>query len=440
MSDAVTARLNSTDEMLYSAERHLGSSRIIQVIWRFPTEVSSAALDNEWDRLNHSRLSRQAVSARIPGARRKWVSAQNDEPLCEYTETLTDDTVADWMDEQVRAPLPVDSTTLWRLATARYGCGSLVSLTVPHFRSDGLGVFAALGMKEHQPLRRGFSLASLTGSDLGDALRQTTRAIAGSVGWMARVMVSRQERTRVMSALRAASAPNAVASRPRFFVSTIVDLDAASWEQTAQAYGGTVNSLFVEIAANLVRARVPLVDRASIHVGIPMNLRRSEDDERANALVVVPLEMPAGAPQHKDLRQTRQRTKTTLQGSGEHSVTLVPEPLWHLLPPRYANRLKAPGAQQTDVVASNFGIVPDAVAHFAGQTAESVALRTMNVPGLLPEKARLRASLCMVQVDKRVTVTVTGMPDHFGNAKSLRQLVTDEFAAWGLRAERWWFG
>jgi diacylglycerol O-acyltransferase / wax synthase len=440
MSSAVTARLNSTDEMLYSAERHLGSSRIIQVLWRFTTEVSPAALGNEWDRLNRSRLSRRAVSTGIPGARRTWVGAHNDEPLREYAETLTDDTAADWIDEQVRAPLPVDSTALWRLAAARYGRGSLVSLTVPHFRSDGLGVFAALSLREHRPVHRGFSRVSLTGSDLVDGLRQTTRAVAGSVGWMARVTVNRQERTRVMSALRAASAPSAVASRPRFFVATIVDLDAASWEQTAQAHGGTVNSLFIEIAANLVRARVPLADRASIHVGIPMNLRRSEDDGRANALVVVPLEVPAGAPQHKDLRHTRQRTKTTLQGSGEHSVTLVPEPLWHLLPPRYANRLKAPGAQQTDVVASNFGIVPDAVAHFAGQRADSVALRTMNVPGLVPEKARLRASLCMVQVDKRVTLTVTGMPDHFGDAKSLRQLVTDEFAAWGLRAERWWFG
>jgi hypothetical protein len=77
------------------------------------------------------------------------------------------------------------------------------------------------------------------------------------------------------------------------------------------------------------------------------------------------------------------------------------------------------------------------VAEFTGQKADGVALRTVNVPGLIPEKARLRASLILLQVADRMIVTVTGMPDHFGDAAALRAFVLEELAAWGLNAERW---
>jgi len=426
-------RLNSTDEMLAGAGGSLGSSRIVQVLWRFPTAVSSAALRGEWARLNSGRLSRGAVPALVPGARRRWVAAHNAEPLHESTRVLTGKTVTEWMDEQIRAPLPVGSDALWRLAAARCGSGTIVSLTVPHFRSDGLGVFAAIAA----PRPRGGPppAPSMLGDDIGDALGQVAHAVINSAHWIARLSADRPERDRVRAALRSAGSP-APASEPRFFVSAVLDLDAARWHERAEARGGTVNSLFVEIAANLVRARVPRAGDA-VTVGIPTNLRRSAADGRANALVVVPLGLPGGTPQYDDLVGTRRETKAVLRDIGDASATLVPEPLWHLLPARYSTRLKAPGGQQTDVVASNFGPVPDGVVCFAGARADSIAVRTMNVPGLVPEKARLRASLCLSQVGDRLTVTVTGIPDQFGDADALTRLAVDEFARWGLAARCW---
>lgn len=426
----MSTRLNPTDEMLYGAERRLGSSRIIQVLWRFPAEVPAAALWEEWVRLNRGRLSRRAAPAAVPGARRRWVPASNAVPPREYAEPLTDATVMDWIDRQAREPLPAGSAALWRLACAPYQDGSLVSLTVPHFRCDGLGVFAALTEPEAAEDTR----AGLLDGDLGDLTGQAARALARSPGWALRLATDRRARREMRDALWRRAAPVA-ASEPRVFSTAIVELDAAAWELRAKAYGGTANSLFVEIAANLVRARVPGGD--SIDVGIPMSLRESAADDRANALVVVPLELPGGPEWHGDLGDTRERTRDLLGRSGARSATLVPEPLWHLLPGRLADRLKVPGAQQTDVVASNFGRVPDAVAEFTGQKATGVALRTVNVPGLVPEKARLRASLCLVQVADRMLLTVTGIPDHFGDAAALHALVQEELAAWGLESERW---
>lgn len=423
-------RLNPTDEMLYGAERRLGSSRIIQVLWRFPAEVPATALREEWVRLNRGRLSRRVAPATVPGARRRWVAASNAAPPREYTERLTDENVMDWIDRQAREPLPAGSAALWRLACAPYRDGSLVSLTVPHFRCDGLGVFAALAAAD----AAGDAEPGLLPGDLGDLAGQAGRALARSPGWAFRLATDRGFRRELRDALRSGAGPVA-GSEPRFFSTVIVAVDAADWETQARACGGTVNSLFVEIAANLVRARVPR--EGAVDVGIPVSLRDSAADARANALVVVPLELPAGPVRHGHLGDTREATRDLLSRSGEQSATLVPEPLWHLLPGRLADRLKVSGAQQTDVVASNFGQVPDAVAEFTGQKAVGIALRTVNVPGLVPERARLRASLCLLQVADRMIVTVTGMPDHFGDAADLHVLVQEELAAWGLKSERW---
>ncbi|MFI0739949.1 hypothetical protein ACH4PU_17955 [Streptomyces sp. NPDC021100] len=435
-----SARLNPTDEMLYRAERALGSSRIVQLLWRLPEPVPPAALRAEWERLDRGRLSRRPAAARVPGARRAWVPAHNAEPPRPYPARLTDDTAWEWIDEQVRAPLPAGSGALWRLASAPYGRGALVSLTVPHFRADGMGIFTALTEDGPPPGRRG-PLAGAADGDLADAVRQVARAAAATAGWAARTLPDRRARAELAAALRPAPKPPASqppASEPRFFSTAVFDFDAAEWEERARARGGTANSLFVEIAANLVRARVPLGDRAGIRVGVPVSLRRTSADARANALVVVPLSVPAGPVRRTDLGPTRRSTKAALDGTDEHSATLVPEPLWHLLPRRYADRLKAPGAQATDVVASNFGTLPDGARRFAGQWADGAALRTMNVPGLVPERAGLRVSLCAVRVGGRLTVTVTAIPDHFGDARSLRALAAEEFAAWGLRGREWW--
>ncbi|MFI5808782.1 hypothetical protein [Streptomyces sp. NPDC051561] len=435
ISDATAWRLNSTDEMLHQAAARLGSSRIVQILWRFPTPLAADALQAEWDQLNQGLLSRRATGARIPVARRKWLTADNAEPLHLERRSLTEATAPDWIDTQVRAPLPADSRALWRLAAAPYRGGCLVSLTVPHFRSDGLGIVNAIAAR-HAPRHRGDGVPD---SDLADALRQLARTVPQVARWGIRLLGDRQERTALTNAVRRHPDPHtASGSTPQFFTSAIYEVDARRWQEQAQAHGGTVNSLFVEVAANLIRERVPRAANATIDVGIPMSLRHPTHDERANALVVVPLTVPGGTPRHGDLRATRQATKALLQSSGRHSTTRVPEPLWHLLPARYAEPLKNPGAQQVDVVASNFGVAPDELAILAGRKADSIALRTMNVPGLVPERARLRASLCLLRTGDQLTVTVTGMPAPYGDNASLHSLVTDEFTAWGLTARPWW--
>ncbi|MER6559056.1 hypothetical protein ABT300_15205 [Streptomyces sp. NPDC001027] len=424
-------RLNPTDEMLHQAATALGSSRIVQVLWRLPGPLPERELHAEWQRLDRGLLSRTAAGSAVPGARRKWVAASNTHrPAIDRT-PLTPDTALAWADAQALTPLPADSSRLWRLAAAPYAEGCLVSLTVPHFRSDGMGLLHAIAART--PARQPHD------SDVTDALGQTTRALTRTLSWLLREpRHRRQDVLRALATLSASGRAPQPASTPRYFSTAVLTVPADTWHDVARRHHGTGNTLLLEIAANLVRTHVPRAHRQDVQVGVPMSLRRCAGDEQANALVVVPLRLPGGAAHHQDLRPTRHATRTLLEHSGAHSATLVPEALWHLLPSRAAAALKAPGAQQTDVVASNFGRAEQDVTRFAGRTAESLALRTMNVPGLVPERARLRASLCLVQSGREMTVTVTGMPDHFGDSAHLRHLVSEEFAAWGLPVRSWW--
>ncbi|GAA2512548.1 hypothetical protein GCM10023100_35450 [Actinocorallia cavernae] len=432
-----TVRLNPTDEMLHRTADTLGSTRVVQVLWTFADPVPGSALQAAWESLDQGRLSRRAQPARVPGARRSWVRAGNAEALCTTSTPLTDATLTDWIDTQVKAPLGPGDAALWRLAAAPYGAGTLVSLTVPHFRCDGLGIFDAIGSGGHEVHRPPAAPRVL--DDLADLARQTLRGSLAAAHWLPATLASPARRAQIRSALRPPPPTRpAPSAQPRFFTSAIFETDAALWQRQADRFGGTANSLFIEIAANLVRSAAPDGPSGPFDVGIPVSLRRSVHDARANALVVVPLTVPGGPARRGSLRGTRGATKDLLRSTGEHSATLVPEPLWHLLPARHAHRLKNPGAQQTTVVASNFGRTPDAIARFAGRQAAGIAVRTMNVPGVLPDRARLRASLCLLRTGDRLTVTVTGIPDHFGDASSLRRLVHEELASWGLTVQRWW--
>ncbi|MCX2954751.1 tetratricopeptide repeat protein [Lentzea sp. NEAU-D7] len=305
-------RLNDTDEALHRAVADFGSGRIVQVLWLFPSLVDSSALHAEWNRLNRGHLSRRAVRPFVPGARRRWADVDNAEPLHEHQGPLPD-SAADWVDAQVRAPLPESS--LWRLAAAPHRTGTIVSLTVPHFRSDGLGIFRALDSWHVRPRPALFTTIT---ADFRDALAQIKTAVGH--------LTKANFRRRLKASQCNASTPVA-ASPARFFSWTIVDVDATSWHDVASANGGTPNTLFTEIAANLIRARTS--STTGIRLGMPRSVRRPDLDLRANALDFATLDLPAGPPVHGDLTSTRRATKRALQLTADRS-----DPPWHLLPHR----------------------------------------------------------------------------------------------------------
>jgi len=433
-----TSRLNPTDEMLWRAAADLGSARIVQLAWWFPDPLTEEQLQQLWQHLDAGRLSRTARRSLVPGARREWTPTRNRQPGPLLSAQQVQH-VHSWLDEQIRQPLTVEQDVLWRLVAAPYDGGTMVSLCVPHFRSDGHGIFLALS--EHYPVAEGeleSAGAASVRRDLADAIRTGSSAFVQTVRWLASAPADPAQLTAIRQALRRrpAAPSQQEEEAPRFFHSSYLAVNAAAWRDQAVAHDGTSNSLFVEIAANMIRHAA--ADRDVVRVGIPMDLRRSPADTRANALVVVPVSLPAGPARYGSLQRTRELIRAALVASGDHSSTLVPAPLWHLLPASVRTKLKTPGAQQTDVVASNFGLAPKALLHIGDRDAGGLCCRTMNVPGLVPGRAALRASLCLLEVGDQIMLTVTGIPDYYADEEALQRLVIAELAGWGLTARPVW--
>ena len=419
--------MTATDEMLLASSHRLGSTRMVQVLWTFPAHLTESDLNGLGQALDRSRLSRVPRRRLFPGGRRAWTATTNAQPLT-VTETSQDEQRADWADEQIRRPLPESEGHLWRLSAHHGPQDTLLSLVVPHFRSDGHGLFAALQDADSpadSSAPRWWQDVRGTGEDL-------LAGLGGAAQWARELIrgAGQSEPVPPRDPIPQLSEPH----RPQFFNTVWLEVDTTAWDEAAHRHGASPNSLFVEVAANIIRA---LPERHEIVVGVPVSTRTSSHDRRANALIVVPVPQPGGPPGHSNALDGRARLRTALQGSDQRRVTVPPEPLWQLLPRPLAARLIAGGAQQTDVVASNFGQVAHPPLTVGPHQASRTAVRSMNVPGVVPAHARLTASLVLITDGSTSWLTATALPAAFGSRDGFAALVHDELAAWGLTSTRW---
>ncbi|MGV9680345.1 hypothetical protein ACWDSJ_34130 [Nocardia sp. NPDC003482] len=426
------ARLNATDEMLAAATSSVGASRRIQLVWALPRGLDRARVEEFWRRLDDGVLSRRPSSPLIPGARRWWAPAANALPPIVDTDVAPGAPVLDWLDRQVRVPLGPDG--LWALAYRPTEDGSIVALTVPHAVVDGVGLLraveAAAAAKSIPPQRRSRWL-----DDVTDIAEQTTGGLRDTARWLGELARKPGLRADLATALRSRGARRAEPDAPQFFSTAFCTVPAPLWRTTAEAAGGTDNSLFLTFAERLYHAASGRNGLGELDIGIPVSLRAGADDLSANALVVVPMRVPAAGPTVRDVRAL---AKERLARTGPEDITLVPQALWHHLPRRLATALKTPGAQFTDVVASNFGAASPAVSHaLDGAPATRVFVRTMSIPGVVPARARLRLSLCVIRIGDTLSISITGIPCRFGDSAALADTADRVLRELGVRAEKW---
>ncbi len=430
------ARLNATDEMLAVAENSVGASRRIQIVWALPHRPDPAALREFWRRLDGGVLSRQPRSPAIPGARRWWSATGNEQQPLLGEDPLRDNEILEWLDRQVTVPL--DGRRLWSLSYCPTETGSVVCLTVPHSTIDGVGLLRAIGATAEQP---GAPLPDRPSGtdDLLDIAGQLITGTRDTARWLGKIGRDARLRASIRDALRSTTKPverphnSSGDDEPQFFSSAFVTAPAEVWEASAAAVGGTANSLFLGFAERLCRREIEETRSRPLEIGIPISLR--DDDSTANALVVVPLGIDESDPAPHRIRVL---TKDRLARVCPEDTTLIPQALWHHLPHDLSRALKTPGAQFTDAVASNFGEtpdrVPDAIDH---RPASKVFVRTMSVPGVVPGRARLRLSLCMIRVRDELSLSITGIPGHFGAPARLSDTVESVLADLRIPAEKW---
>lgn len=407
------SRLSVVDEIFLRTHRGMGIPVAMQGIWLTDLPVDPARLDEIDARIAHGSLGLRIVTPRIPGARRRWVRAE-ERPGVVWTDR-TDDPV-EWAATVTTRSLDPEFGPGWQLSAAPTGAGTVISLACTHVIADARGLIAAAaaaliddrdgaGDGDGADDRANPLIGVDDPGDVADAVSTLSTVVGRTTLAVAGLAVDRDRRselTRYLRASRSAAPKRIPASRPQGWTprSITVDVSAARWDDVAASGDGTPNVLFLQVVAAIV-ARLRCGGDGSVLLGVPMKV----EAKGANALSVTAVRVTPD----QTMAQTRSLAKNAYR-SPLTGPAGFPDELLHVVPPKVASVL-APSTGQRDALCSNIGTLPDQIRSIAGRRAVRVAARAIH-PGLEHRQAAgaptiLSAYLCRGGEVYTLSVVVT---------------------------------
>ncbi|MFE7802593.1 hypothetical protein [Nocardia sp. NPDC057440] len=420
-------RLSVVDEIFLRTHRGLGTPIALQGLWRTADRIDPRLLQEVHTALRTGPLGRRVIRPRVPGARRSWRPNTRAHPLDSTTQPIPAETLLDWADSR-GADLDPEFGPGWRLsAVALDDGGTLVSLACSHAIADGRALVLAVdealrsraarhpaasdggrGTNSTAPQshradatravdyapsgsdlvdsanlasRSTNSLASK--SDWSDALRQWSIVLRGTAralrnGIPQRPGTIQADRTRADSS----SAPTH---------SAIMQCAVSDWDQAAAAQGGTANSLFIWLVANILWATG--FPHTTIDASLPVDTRdepRVDNDLEMTEITVDRADTPATIREKSRIAYERRMS----------SPGGMPEELLQVIPDRWAYALSK-GAGERDILCSNIGTLPASLRTLGPHHCTGVAARAIH-PGLtanLLPRTRLSGYLCRIADD-----------------------------------------
>ena len=445
---AAPPRLGDEDSTYWLLHRGLGWSVVLQLVWEIPGTLDAADVNAFARRLSSGSLHRRVVSSRVPGARPSWVSAAGVvEPVIETPLVPSRDTHGWATDVLARVDLDAEAGRCWQVHSATTDSGdTVVSLCALHLVTDGRGLMTAalraLGPEPDESSSRSSACAlhAPTVVDNGlDTLRQVRAATAGIV----RVVRSRRDAgvtagdPRPARSTPAARAPSAI---PRWATVTV---SAREFDAVATRHGGTPNTLFIAIVTGLLRSAGYAPLGVPVKAGVPVDVRRGADDDRANATAGVSVLLaddPVTRGDHSRIRQACKDAYTRLS-RGARTSTAHLAPLVWLLPTRLVVSAAAAGSGMPDAVVSNLGDVDDAILDVGNRRARRLAFRGM-AQGVDPGGAHRfgdGVQSWLVRTSTHVTFSVLAFDESvFPDENVVRATLVDELAGWGLTTSEIW--
>lgn len=439
---AADNRLSYDDELFVRARRALGIPVVNQCVWRLPVPVDAADLARLHAAFVGGRLHRIVTTSRVPGARPRWVHGGHIAPLV-IDEMVDEDYVMEWIDARANRSLDPFEGPVWELSAAPTSSGGTVlSMVVCHEIADGVGgMFAMLeGLG-------GAKAATIPGpegavnwlDDLRDTGHQLRGALAGLV---------HRDDPATLPPPTPPAVPRVGAVRPRTTwegpPTAIVACPAEEWHATAARHGGTANSLFIGLSADLLLESGRLGPGQRLKIGLPVS-QRGGNDLRSNATtgvsIVIDLADPADGPP-VELSQVRGEARQAFAAlsAGRRVDPLERwEPLIQLLPDVAVRRFA--GSQPAPLcLASNLGGPPRSFIDPFGTGAGPMVLRAVT-QGVTEERLRERRggiSTWWSESAGTVSVAFAALdPDAWPDRATLLADITAVYDRWGLEATPW---
>lgn len=424
-------RLTVVDEIFLRTHRGMGTPIALQGLWRTPDTMGPALLRQIHHELSHGPLGRRVVHARVPGARRAWQPTVRAHPL-DYLAAdadhapLREGEILPWADT-LGADLDPEFFPGWRLSAAPLAVGgTVVALTCSHALADARGLIHAVALAlrslngtptEHASTavastardRRRERSADEARSDWADARTQWATVLGGTARAL-RNGVPRPPETIVPAA-----APG------RTVHSSLLAFDAGRWDSVAAEAGGTPNSLFIYLVANILWENG--FGAATITASLPVDTR---DEPRVdNDLAVTEIRIDrADTPETIRVKARDAYLRRMSAPAG------LPEEILQVLPDRLAYKLSK-GAGERDILCSNIGTMPDALRTVGPHECTRVAARAIH-PGIT-DFPRTRLSGYLSRLADTYTLALVSLDTH----ESLTAAADLVLSKAGLSAEPW---
>jgi hypothetical protein len=297
-------------------------------------------------------------------------------------------------------------------------------------------------------------LWSTTRDELTDVAVRVRRGVTGSARLSREAVAAPWRARRNEELTELGSAFTAMRPRPRT-VGTLssrrtavnVRIDYEHWRTAARAHGGSSNTLFIAILANLlIQARIARGDapRERLRILLPVDIGGALDsmgvapeDRPTNTVIASVVDLPGDRPYYGNLETVRDAIKlaidTALEGaslSGDSTRLPGVVDAMNLLPNAITHRIATRVQAAVDGVASNVG--PMHHQPFAG-----VGPHRPTEMYLLAAPMRTDVTGCFGHYDGKLTLTFMADPARLGPGGTLDDRVARELERWEVTGDVW---
>ncbi|GAB2560573.1 hypothetical protein [Nocardia heshunensis] len=411
-------RLSVLDEIFLRSHRGMGTPIVLQGLWRTAEPVHPALLWRVHRELRTGPLGRRVVRPKVPGARPRWQTNESAYPFDLVREPIPVAAVLDWADRQ-GDDLNPERGPGWRLSAALVEDGGcVVALTCSHALADGRALTLAIdNALAGTPLA-----APVAGhSDWADARRMWATVLGGTARALRHGIPARPTAAPDRKALPGTRSEAATCA-------AVLEIPARDWNRVAVSHGGTANSLFVYLIANMLWASGFTAD--TIAASLPVDTRdepRVDNDMSMTEVAITRADTPATL--RKQARAAYEHRMTSPGG--------IPEELLQVVPDRLAYRL-AKGAGERDILCSNIGNLPESLLALGPHACTGVAARAIH-PGLRADALpRTRLSGYLTRIADTYTLSLISLdPEAVPTPSALTALAQSALAELGLHGRSW---
>ncbi|MFC9437636.1 hypothetical protein, partial [Nocardia sp. NPDC057030] len=281
-----------TDKAFLRLHHGYGAPVISQTVTIMANRLTDDQLSEMYAQLRSGPFMRRVRRPRVPFARWRWVLADTALPLALERAAIDDAAALAWANDQAQYPLDPENGYGWRLSAVPTRSGGMVcSCVASHAIADGhAGLMAAIGLVQPE-------LATTAGLDdavrLRDELKDgVSRGIA-----VAREVVSEARRAyrdpAHRTAIRRALAKGDAApeSPPLGWRegSVLATFDAAHWKDLAAQRGGSPNTLYLALVADLLRHCGSIGETTPLVLMTAVRILREQDQIDSNSFARVPI-------------------------------------------------------------------------------------------------------------------------------------------------------